>query len=304
MQPGLFRFGTTALQCSRRDKALAIRPPGTNERTELPLAVVIGAGALGSVIARRLGTDHRLLLADRDGDRAANLAEELRSWGHDARAFTCDITRPDEVAALAGAAGEWRTLAHVAALSPSMADFRTILEVNLVGTLLVESAFRQTASGGSAAVFISSLAAQSALPDQALLDLVDQGLIDDLPARIEALVPEPTPRRAYQLSKIAMNRMCRRQAGAWGAVAARIVSLSPGLINTPMGALEFARTPDKMVQYQRTPLQREGTMIEVAEATAFLASPAASFITGTDLLVDGGLAAANAFAAAQTRQPA
>jgi len=272
-----------------------IRPPGTSERPDQPLAVVIGTGALGSAIARRLGTDHRLLLADRDGERAAAFAATLRDEGHDARAITCDITDLRQVEDVASAAAGWRTLAHVAALSPSMADFRTILAVNLVGTLNVEAAFRPTASAGSAAIFISSLGAHGVPPADEVLALFDEGLGPDVPARLEALTPEPDTRRAYQLSKMAMNRMCRRQAGAWGEHGARILSLSPGLIATPMGALEFKGTPEKMELYLRTPLRREGTMLEIAETLAFLASPAASFISGTDILVDGGLAAANMF---------
>jgi NAD(P)-dependent dehydrogenase (short-subunit alcohol dehydrogenase family) len=272
-----------------------MRHPGTSERPDQPLAVVIGTGALGSAIARRLGMGHRLLLADRDGERAAAFAATLREEGHDASAITCDVTDARQVEDVASAATGWRTLAHVAALSPSMADFRTILEVNLVGTLNVEAAFRPTASAGSAAIFISSLGAHGVLPGDEVMALFDEGLGLDLLARLERLTPEPNTRRAYQLSKMAMNRMCRRQAAVWGERGARILSLSPGLIATPMGALEFKGTPEKMDLYLRTPLQREGTMLEIAEILAFLASPAASFISGTDILVDGGLAAANMF---------
>lgn len=276
---------------------MPIRPHGTNERADQPLAVIIGAGALGAAIARRLGCDHRLLLADRDEQKAAGLAETLGAEGHDANSQVCDITSAGRVAELAESARGWRSLAHVAALSPSMGDFRAILEVNLIGTLHVEAAFREQAGEGSAAVFISSLGAHSAPPDAAVIELFDSGLAPELVARIERLTPNPTSRRAYQLSKMAMNRMCRRQATQWGARRARILSLSPGLINTPMGALEFKGTPEKAAIYARTPLQREGTMLEISAAVAFLVSPAASFITGTDILVDGGLAAANIFAA-------
>jgi NAD(P)-dependent dehydrogenase (short-subunit alcohol dehydrogenase family) len=78
----------------------------------------------------------------------------------------------------------------------------------------------------------------------------------------------------------------------WGDRGARIVSLSPGLIATTMGALEFANSPQKRQLYEQTPLQREGTMVEIADAVEFLTSDRASFISGTDLLVDGGIAAA------------
>lgn len=272
-----------------------MRPPGSSDRPDLPLAVIIGAGGMGAAIARRLGADHRLLIADRDEARLAAFAQELRAGGHDAATFTCDITDARSVDSLAAAAQGWQALAHVAALSPSMADWRTVLAVNLLGTLHVEQAFRATATPGSAAIFISSLAAHAPPPAGPVLALFDEGLAPDLIERLEALTPDHTSRLAYGLSKFAMNRMCRRRAAAWGRKGARIVSLSPGLIATPMGALEFQGSPAKMAMYEKSPLEREGTMIEIAATVAFLASPAASFVSGTDILVDGGLAAALAF---------
>jgi NAD(P)-dependent dehydrogenase (short-subunit alcohol dehydrogenase family) len=88
--------------------------------------------------------------------------------------------------------------------------------------------------------------------------------------------------------------MCRRRAGAWGAKGARIVSMSPGPIATPMGAreLEGPSRAVKLKLMEQLPIAREGTMVETADAIEFLASDRASYITGTDLLVDGGIVAA------------
>jgi NAD(P)-dependent dehydrogenase (short-subunit alcohol dehydrogenase family) len=272
-----------------------IRPPGSSARPDLPLAVVIGAGGMGAAIARRLGDNHRLLVADRDPARLEALESALTAEGHDAATMPCDITDARSVAALAERAGAWRTLAHVAALSPSMADFQTILAVNLLGARHVERAFHATAGQASAAIFISSLAAHSPPPAPEMLALFDREDDSDLIADVEALVPDPAPVDAYRLSKVAMNRMCRRRASVWGRKGARILSLSPGLIATPMGALEFGGSTDKFALYAKTPLEREGTMVEIAATVAFLTSADASFISGTDLLVDGGIAAALAF---------
>ena len=104
-----------------------------------------------------------------------------------------------------------------------------------------------------------------------------------------------TTQLAYQLSKFALMRYVRQRAAQWGQRGARIVSLSPGLIATPMGALEYAQNPVKYDLLAKTPVGREGTMLEIADAIDFLASDRASFISGTDLLVDGGIAAALAF---------
>jgi NAD(P)-dependent dehydrogenase (short-subunit alcohol dehydrogenase family) len=87
--------------------------------------------------------------------------------------------------------------------------------------------------------------------------------------------------------------MCRRQVLRWGRKGARILSLSPGLINSPQGASGYAVHPEKIQLVESTPLGREGTMIEIADAIEFLVSDRASFISGIDLLVDGGLAAAS-----------
>jgi len=101
-----------------------------------------------------------------------------------------------------------------------------------------------------------------------------------------------TPQLSYGLSKFALIRMCERQASAWGKIGARILSVSPGLIATPMGALEFKGSPQKYDLLAKTPLARQGSMIEIADAVEFLSSDKASFITGTDVLVDGGIKAA------------
>lgn len=266
-------------------------------RPDLPLAVIVGAGAMGAAIARRIGATHRLIVADRDKARLDDLCAQLRAEGHDAAAHVCDLTSAQHVDALARAAAGFRTLVHVAALSPSMADWRTILAVNWLGARRVEAAFHAQATKGSAAIFISSLAAHAPPPDAgtlAALDTPDRDG-DDPIAALERATSGHASSDAYRLSKLAMNRMCRRRAAAWGARGARIVSLSPGLIATPMGALEFKGSPEKRALYDQSPMQREGTMIEIAAATEFLSSDGASFISGTDLLVDGGLAAALQF---------
>jgi len=271
---------------------------GTSERPDLPLAVVVGAGALGMAIARRLALTHRVLLADVDGQRAEGCAAAMRDEGCDASATACDITSPEAVATLAkevAARGGLGALAQVAGLSPSAADFRSIIRVNLTGAALVAEALRPLARQGSAAVLVSSLAAHSFQPTPEVAALLREAAAPDLAEKLEAAMGEnATPQLAYPVSKWGMNLYCRRQAAAWGEMGARIVSISPGLIATPMGALEFEKSPGKRAMYEKTPLKRECTMLEIADVLEFLVSPRASFISGTDLLVDGGLAGAMA----------
>jgi len=247
--------------------------------------------------ARRLAQRHRVLVADIDAERAEQGAAALRAEGSDARGTACDVTDPMAVAALCATVadlGGFRVLAHVAGLSPSLGDFTTIMRVNLLGVALVAGGLLPQAGQGSAAILISSLAAHNFQPEPAVEAVLRAPAEPDLAERLAAVLgPEAaTPQRAYALSKYGLTAYCRRQAPAWGQRGARIVSLSPGMIATPQGATEFAKSPTKIKLYARTPLGREGAMLEIADAIEFLASDRASFISGTDLLVDGGLAAA------------
>jgi NAD(P)-dependent dehydrogenase (short-subunit alcohol dehydrogenase family) len=247
-------------------------------------------------IARRLGHSYRLLLADRDAEHLGRQVRAMQTEGHDVTGVACDVVDAGAVCRLAGAAeaaGPVRALAHVVGLSPSMADAATILQVNLLGPTLVADSFLQVAQPGTAAVFIASLAAHMGEVPPALIDAIDDPLASDFVERFErASGAAFTPGAAYQLSKFGLVRMCRRQASTWGGRGARIVSLSPGLINTPMGILEHQAHPEKRRMVDLTPLRREGTMVEIADAVDFLLSDRASFISGIDLLVDGGVAAA------------
>jgi NAD(P)-dependent dehydrogenase (short-subunit alcohol dehydrogenase family) len=234
-----------------------------------------------------------VLLADRDGEHLERQVVALRSEGHEVHGITCDVVEPDAVRRLAAAAersGPVRALAHVVGLSPSMADGEMVLRVNLVGPTLVADAFFELAGPGTAAVFVASLAGHLVeLTPEETAALGDPRAPDFPAAVVAATRGELDGARAYQLSKAALIRMCRDRAAAWGARGARIVSLSPGLIATPMGALEFAAQPEKRRLLPLTPLGREGTMVEIADAVEFLLSDRASFITGIDLLVDGGI---------------
>lgn len=270
---------------------------GTSERPDLPLAVVVGAGGLGVAVARRMALSYRILLADIDREKAEAEAAGLRSEGCDVKAVACDATSPESVAKLAQTISErggFHAIVQVAGLSPATGTFRQIIDVNLRGAALVAQALRPLARPGSVAILVSSLSAHRYFPSDEMVAILRDPTANDLAERLEKLVgPEAAKTGVgYPISKWGMNFYCRRQAPAWGEMGARIVSLSPGMIATPMGAREFERSEVKRSNYAKTPLKRECTMLEIADAIEFLASPRASFITGTDLLVDGGVTAA------------
>ena len=266
-------------------------------RQGLPLAVVMGgAGGLGLACVRRLAQTHRVLLADLDESRAQTFAGQLQEDGHQVIAAGCDVVDEGSVEQLFARAAELgpvRTLVHVVGLSPVAGDWRKILYVNLAGAVRTAAAALGRMQPGGAAVFISSLAAHSIVADapmQAVLAApLAAGFVD---AAAAAHGGDLTPPEAYRYSKLGLNLMCRRLAADWGARGARIVSLSPGLIRTPMGDREFDNTPTKYDLLARTPLGRQCEIGEVLDALEFLVSDRASFLTGTDLLLDGGLVAA------------
>jgi NAD(P)-dependent dehydrogenase (short-subunit alcohol dehydrogenase family) len=271
---------------------------GMSERPDLPLAVVVGAGGLGIAVARRLGQHYRVLLADINAEHVERTAATLCDEGHDAISAVCDVTSALSVAALRDLAlkhGPLRVLANVVGLAPVSGDWRAIMRVNLVGATQVADAMLSLAGQGTAAIFIGSNAGYMHLPDGDITALMDEPLAPDFMARLEnRLGDTASPLLAYCHSKFALIRMCRHRAFAWGRRGARILTLSPGMIATPMGRLAWRDVP--AIKYDllaKTPLGREATIIEIADGVEFLASDRASFISGIDLLIDGGLTARN-----------
>ena len=204
----------------------------------------------------------------------------------------CDVSDPAAVRALAArvhALGELRALVHAAGISPTMADGRRVVEVDLIGTQLMLDAFEDLVVPGTAGVCFASSAAHQVMP---FLEADQEALLGD------PLAPDFFDRSAaftadsglaYGFAKVGVIRAVGRAAVRWGRRGGRVNSLSPGLIDTPMGQREFERQPVMRDMLDRTPLARLGEPGEVAAVVAFLVSDAASFISGIDVLVDGGM---------------
>ena len=133
--------------------------------------------------------------------------------------------------------------------------------------------------------------------DPALDAILDDPLDPDLRARLEAALEgnwdgEEGSGAAYGWAKRGVIRLVRREASAWGARGGRLLSVSPGIINTPMSRQELEKQPMMQVMLDNTPVPRMGAPSEVADLVAFLVSDNADYLTGTDILIDGGVSAA------------
>jgi len=252
-----------------------------------PTNLVIGAASgMGAAVASLLAPKGPLLLADRNLDALREVAAGVTG---DVCAIACDVTLQSDVDALREAVEGVAAVVITAGLSPSMAGGRRIFEVNLLGLERLVRALEPAAGEGSACVCFSSMAGHllpASEPVDAILDdPLSASFFDDL-AKL-GLDPE-NPQLAYAVSKRGVIRLVGRHASAWGKRGARIVSLSPGIVDTGMGRLENENQPVMAQMVESSALGRVARPEEVAEVAAFLVSDAASYITGTDILVDGG----------------
>lgn len=256
---------------------------------------------MGLAIARRLGSGSHLVLSDSSQAQLDSAAQALRHEGHDVDAVQADISNESAVQGLAETAarlGVVKVIAHTAGLSPARSPPDAIYKVDLLGVAHVIDAFLPVAVSGTSLVIIASLAGHNA---QGHLSAELERHLATAPAgkllnhpeleHVNSSSAEPGPRfTAYGISKRGNILRVQASAAAWGQKGARINTVSPGLILTAMGHAELSGPMGEHMQDRvgKNPVARVGTASDVANTVAFLCSPEASFITGTDILVDGG----------------
>ena len=264
--------------------------------------VVIGPGSIGQAIARRVSAGKHVLLADLRQENADAAAELLSNAGFDVSTATLDVSSRESVYALiqtATALGDVTGLIHAAGVSPSQASPQTILSVDLYGTAVVLEEFGNVIAPGAAGVVIASqsghrLGALTAEQDAALA----MTPADELLA-LPMLQPDQVKDalHAYQLSKRGNALRVMAEAVRWGERGARVNTISPGIIITPLAKDELTgpRGEGYRRMIQLCPAGRAGTPDEVGTVGALLMGPDGGFITGSDFLMDGGVTAAYRF---------
>lgn len=263
------------------------------------VTVVIGAGSIGQAIARRVSTGKHVLLADLNQQNAEAAAKMLSEAGFEVSTATVDISSRESIKALvqtATALGNVTGMIQAAGVSPSQASPATILRVDLYGNAVILEEFGEVMARGGSGVVIASqsghrLPALTAEQNEALATTpADQLLSLDFlqPGQVKDSL------HAYQLSKRGNSLRVMAEAVRWGKRGARINAISPGIIITPLAKDELAgpRGDGYRRMIHASAVGRAGTPDEVGNVGALLMGSDGAFITGSDILMDGGVTAA------------
>ena len=260
--------------------------------------ILTGAGQIGMAIARRMGYGMKIVIGDKKPENAKTIAEIMNNAGFDAVAMEMDLSSRDSILNLITKAreyGEISILVNAAGVSPSQAPIEAILKVDLYGTAVLLEEVGKVIKEGGVGVTISSqsghrMPALSAEADEQLACTPTEELLD-----LDILKPEniKDTLHAYQMAKRCNEKRVMAEAVKWGERGARINSISPGIIVTPLAIDEFngPRGDFYKNMFAKCPAGRPGTADEVANVAELLMSSKGAFITGADFLIDGGATA-------------
>lgn len=261
------------------------------------VVVVVGAGSIGQAIAQRQGSGRTILLASRNPDTLAESARTVEACGHVVETHPVDVAELASVEGLvekAASMGDVVNVIHTAGLSPVQASAEAVLKVDLYGAAVVLEEFAKVIAPGGAGLVVSSQAGHMFPPlppeQERALAMTPAKELLDLPFLSADAVPNSAV--AYGIAKRANTLRVRAAATTWGDRGARVNSISPGIILTPLAKDEMSGPGSEGYRQMLTesPAGRWGTTDEIAEAAALLLDN--GFITGADLLIDGGVVAA------------
>jgi len=262
-----------------------------------PVVALLGAGSMGTAIVRRIAAGKKIILGDISENNLKRVSDDLLRSGYDVETIIVNALEKQSVEAFAKRAAELGPVMYfidTAGASPNQANPQHIVDLDMVGTGYAVDAFGEVMAQGGAGLIISSQAAYMyPIPNDVEVQLVrtptDQ--LKNVPFINEVALQNSG--FAYMIAKRLNHLQAQRAAAtSWHKRGARINTISPGIIVTPLAYDEFNANGEG---YQRmidaSAAQRVGTSDEIAEVAAFLLGEHAKFITGTDLLIDGGVIA-------------
>ena len=266
-----------------------------NEKKQV--VALLGAGSMGTAIVRRIGAGKKILLGDISEETLKRVGEDFSRCGYDVETLVVNALQKESIEAFARKAAELGSVMYfidTAGASPNQASPEHIVNLDMVGTGYAVDAFGEVMAEGGAGLLISSQAAYMyAIPNDIELQLVNTPTEELKNVKFIQEVAMQNSGFAYMIAK-RMNHLQAQRAAAttWRKRRARINSISPGVIVTPLAYDEFRASGEGyQAMIDASTAQRTGTSDEIAEAAAFLLGEHAKFITGTDLLIDGGVIA-------------
>ncbi|WP_455672815.1 SDR family oxidoreductase [Phocaeicola sp.] len=265
---------------------------------EKEVMILTGAGQIGMAIARRMGVGKKIMLGDKSIKNAEDIARAMNNAGFNVVPLEMDLSSRSSILELIAEAqkqGEITMMVNAAGVSPSQASIETLLKVDLYGTAVLLEEVGKVITKGGVGITISSQSGHRmpALPpevDEQLATVPTEELLS-----LEVLQPQNIcdTLHAYQMAKRCNVKRVMAEAVKWGARGARINSISPGIIVTPLAIDEFngPRGDFYKNMFAKCPAGRPGTADEVANVAELLMSDKGAFITGADFLIDGGATA-------------
>lgn len=260
--------------------------------------ILTGAGQIGMAIARRMGYGMKIVIGDKKLENAQTISRTMNEAGFDTVAVEMDLSSRESIQAIIAEAqkyGPITMLVNAAGVSPSQAPIEAILKVDLYGTAVLLEEVGKVIAPGGVGVTISS---QSGHRMPALTPEEDEQLActptEEL-LKLDILQPENIrdTLHAYQMAKRCNEKRVMAESVKWGEKGARVNSISPGIIVTPLALDEFngPRGDFYKNMFAKCPAGRPGTADEVANVAELLMSDKGAFITGADFLIDGGATA-------------
>ncbi|GJM28408.1 MAG: oxidoreductase [Cyclobacteriaceae bacterium] len=262
-----------------------------NDTNNMVIVITGGAGGIGMACAKAL-KQYKLVITDYGQEAVNKAVKELKTAKINAIGFACDITDKTAVNRLkvfTGEQGHFKGIVHTAGVSGTIGNPEKVFNINLIGTDIIVNAFYDLAQNGSAVVLFSSMVGHTIPPNPKY----DESLRNPQSANAfknTASFVGDSADTMYNFVKRGVLLLCKDNAMRFGQKGARIVSVSPGIIMTPMAQKAAEEHPERMKQMEKmTPAGRNGKSEDIADVVKFLVSEDARFITGTDILIDGGI---------------